>query len=117
MSFRQAGRNVRRDNPTIRAISLLLTTALVLSVCSNMLQSFRSELPHPRLVLVDESGPNQELFGDLGHGSSRQTQNRRNHVESARPIGQDGKVLPFQWAETQVVNLFQQTSLLPMARA
>ena len=80
-----------------------------------MLQSFRGQLPHPRLVLVDESRTNQELFGDFGHGASRQAEDRRNHVQAGRPFGQDRKILPLQWAEAQVVNLLQLASLLPMA--
>ena len=83
--------------PTIRAISLLLTTALVLgSLAPYMLQSFRGELPHSSSVLVDQTRTNQELLGDFGHGASRQAEDRGNYVRVGSVLrpGSKGTFVP-----------------------
>ena len=99
----------------MRAISLMLTTALVLGsllrTCSN---PFAVSCLSPLLILVDQPDTNQELLGDFGNRPGGQAQYCGNHVESGRPIGQDRKILSLHRPEAQAVDLFQQTGPLEM---
>ena len=54
------------------------------------------------------------MFGDVADGASRQTEDRRHDVQTTGTCGEDGKILPLQRSESQIVDLLQDAGTLPV---
>ena len=74
-----------------------------------MVETSLRQLPSPLVVFDDESGSQEERFRDLAHGARRETQHRRQDVQSGRAVLKNCEVLRFRRSHAHAVDLLQRT--------
>ena len=69
----------------------------------------------PLIVLRHETRSNQKWLGDFGHGSRRQSQATRQHVQPRWTFEQDAEVLLLRGPEAQMVDSFKRAGSFQMS--